>query len=62
MVELIAGVTYRTGFENDKNVEEALSMGEVPQVPLKTAKHVSHKLEDDVQQYLRRHGIRARQE
>lgn len=57
MIELISGVTYRSGLLNDIEVEEALSKGQVPQVPMKTAKHKNHELESAVQNYLQRHGI-----
>lgn len=57
MIELISGVTYRSGFANDIEVADALSKGQVPQVPMKTAKHKKHALESAVQEYLQHHDI-----
>jgi hypothetical protein len=58
MIELISGVTYQPGLMNEVAVEEAVSKGKVPQVPMKTAKHKSHELEEKVQTYLSQHEIR----
>jgi hypothetical protein len=58
MIELISGVTYRSGLMNDIEVEDAVSQGKVPQVPMVTGKHKSHEREEKVQAYLRKHGIR----
>jgi len=57
MIELISGVKYRSGLLNDIGVDEALSKGQVPQVPMKTAKHKNHALESAVQEYLQRQEI-----
>jgi hypothetical protein len=59
MIELISGVTYRSGLMNDIEVEDAVSRGLVPKVSMVTARHKSHEQEERVQEYLRRHGIRA---
>jgi hypothetical protein len=58
MIELISGVTYRSGLMNDIEVEDAVSQGRVPQVPMFTGKHKSHEREEKVQAYLLKHGIR----
>jgi hypothetical protein len=39
MIELISGVTYRSGLMNDIEVEDAVSHGKVPQVPMVTGQH-----------------------
>lgn len=57
VIELISGVTFRRSLLEDAEVEAAISRGEVPQVPMKTAKHTSHACEEKVQAYLLRHGI-----
>lgn len=44
---------------NDIEVEDAVSRGLVPKVSMVTARHKSHEHEERVQEYLRRHGIRA---
>lgn len=59
MIELISGVTYRSGLMNDIEVEDAVSHGKVPQVPMVTGQHKQHELEEKVQAYLRKHGIRT---
>jgi hypothetical protein len=59
MIELISGVTYRSGLMNDIEVEDAVSRGQVPQVPMVAGKHRDHEREEKVQAYLRKHGIRA---
>ena len=58
MIELISGVTYRSGLMNNIEVDTAVSQGQVPQVPMVTARHKSHEHEAKVQAYLRQHGIR----
>jgi hypothetical protein len=60
MIELISGVTYLSSLLDDIEVDNAVSEGKVPQVPMVTARHKSHQCEDKVQNYLRQHGIRSR--